>query len=582
MQPTRLFALGGMQEIGKTTIVVEHENEIVIIDAGIKFANSSETGIEGIIPDYTYLKENEKKIKGLFITHGHEDHIGGIPYLITQVKFDKIFAPAVAIDLIKTRLQNMKIQVPIEFVEIKTEEVFKFDNIKVDFWTSQHSIPDSFGIRVTTPNGSIFDTGDFRFDYTPIGNMTDFSQLEKFGKEGVSIFISDSTNSMSTDHSPTEQIIIKDIEDCIVKTEGKVIFTTFASNINRIKVAIDLAVKHNRKVCAFGKSMLNAIKVAQKYKFIDVPDKTFIDKKEVAKTPSKNILILSTGSQGEELAALSKMSSDSHPHVKLSHKDVVIFSSSAIPGNRMKIELLINQLYKIGAEAKENKVDGILHTSGHAYKDEHTKIFEILKPKYFVPYHGAYRQSAVHGHTAHMAGVKENNIFVIENGQVIELLNGVAKVSNEKIDTGPIYIDSYAATRETGHVIQMREKLAENGFVNVIAVIDKKRNDIVGKTKIISRGAIYVKSSIDEMENIQRLAHGSILFVIKNNPNWTKDDIKSLVSARVEQYFYKSKRRNPVVLVSIMEKGEQSFDKQKNFKKKEKPKVEENEEDGED
>lgn len=577
MQPTRLFALGGMQEIGKTTIVVEHENEIVIIDAGIKFANSSETGIEGIIPDYTYLKENEKKIKGLFITHGHEDHIGGIPYLIRQVKFDKIYAPAVAIELIKTRLSNMKIKTNVEFVEITTEEIFKFDKIKVDFWTSQHSIPDSFGIRVTTPNGSIFDTGDFRFDYTPIGNMTDFSQLEKFGKEGVSIFISDSTNSMSNEHSPTEQVIIKDIEECIVNTEGKVVFTTFASNINRIKVAIDLAVKHNRKVCAFGKSMLNGIKVAQKYKFIDVPDKAFIDKREVAKMPPKNVLILSTGSQGEELAALSKMAYDEHPHVKLGHKDVVIFSSSAIPGNRMKIELLINQIYKIGAEAKENKVDGILHTSGHAYKDEHRKIFDILKPKFFVPYHGAYRQSAVHGHTAHVSGVKEENIFIVDNGQVIELLNGNARVIKETIDPGPIYIDSYAATRETGKVIEMRAKLAENGFVEVIVTIDRQKNEIVGKTKIVSRGAIYVKNSAEEMENIQRLAHGSILYVIKNNSNWKEDEVRALVSSRVEQYFYKSKRRNPVVIVSILDKGKPMLPA------KPKAKIEnENDEDGED
>lgn len=553
MQATKFFALGGMQEIGKTTLVVEHENEIVIVDAGIKFTNSIETGVDGIIPDYTYLKENEHKIKGLFITHGHEDHIGGIPYLVTQVKIPVIYAPAIAIELIRDRLKDRKVKVNVEFIEITPELEVQFNHLGVDFWTSQHSIPDSFGIRVKTPNGNIFDTGDFRFDYTPIGNQTDFTRLEQFQKEGVDILISDSTNSMSPQHSPTEQTILVDIEQVIKETPGKVIFATFASNVNRVKAVIDLAVKHKRRVCAFGRSMVKAIDIAKKLKFIDVPEETFVDKRDLASLSDKEVLILSTGSQGEEMANLSRVADGKQNWLALKGEDVIIFSSSPIPGNNMKIELLINKLYKVGADVKENKIDGMFHTSGHAYKDEHKKIFEIVKPGFFIPYHGAYRQSAVHGYTATENGVPKQNVILIENGEVVELLNRQVRKTGEKIDHGPIYIDSGNATKQTSTVINVREKLGQNGFINVIVVIDKKKNEIVGRTRVISRGALYVKEAGDIIQQVQKMAHGAILYTIKNNPNWTKKDIKEIVEQRIQPFFYKLKRRNPIVITSVME-----------------------------
>lgn len=553
MKPTRFFALGGMQEIGKTTLVVEYDQEIVIIDAGIKFTNSIETGVDGIIPDYTYLANNEHKIKGLFITHGHEDHIGGIPYLITQVDIKRIYAPLFAIELIKERLRDKKIQTEVEFIEIKRDLVFKFENIAVDFWTSQHSIPDSFGIRVKTPNGSIMDTGDFRFDYTPIGNLTDFSKLEEWAKDGIDIFISDSTNSMSPDHSPSEANILVDIENIIKETKGKLLFSTFASNMNRVKAVIDMAQRNGRRVCAFGRSMIKVIDIAKKIKFIDVPESVFVDKREISNLEDKEVLILSTGSQGEELAALTQIAQGRQKWVQLTDQDVVILSSSAIPGNAMKIELLINQLYKAKADVKENKIDGMLHTSGHAYKDEHLKIFNIVKPKYFIPYHGAYRQSAVHGYTATQTGMSKDNVFIIENGDVVELRNHVVTQTKEKIDHGPIYIDSKVASRATGEVIAIRETLGSNGFINIIVTIDKAKNEIVGRTKIISRGALYVKESADIISQIQKISHGTVLYIIKNNPKWTKKDIKDSIKSRVKPFFYKLKRRNPVIVVTIME-----------------------------
>ncbi len=556
MSKTKFFALGGMMEIGKTTLVVEHENEIVIIDAGIKFTNSMETGVEGIIPDYSYLKENEDKIKGLFITHGHEDHIGGIPYLIQQVKIKKIYAPALAIAYLKYKLKDKRVNVPVEFVEITKESDFKFDKISLDFWTSQHSIPDSFGIRVKTPNGNIFDTGDFRFDETPMGNLTDFKKLEQMAEEGIDILISDSTNSMSPDKSPTEQKILKDIEKLIKEAKGKVIFTTFASNVNRVKVAIDLAIKYKRKVIPFGRSMVNAINITTEMGTLEIPSGVVIDKRDIDKYKDEELLIIATGSQGEEMAAVSRMATGKHAQVTLKDKDIVIFSSSPIPGNRMKIENLINNLYKVGADIKENKVDGMIHTSGHAYHGEHMQIFNIAKARNFVPYHGAYRQSAVHGMTAVESGMPKENVFLIENGEVLYLEKGKVTRSDEYIDPGPIYIDGKNATADTAKAIAERVKLGESGFINFIFTIDSKTNNIIGRSRMISRGALFINDSRDLMDQVQKLAHGAALYTVKNKTGWTKADLKLAVKKRVEPFFYKEKRRRPVIVVSIIEKIE--------------------------
>ncbi|WP_236630740.1 ribonuclease J [Mycoplasma sp. ATU-Cv-508] len=488
------------------------------------------------------------------MTHGHEDHIGGVPYLLQQVDLKRIYGSGVAIAFMRKRLDNMKIKTKVEFIEYERDSVYRFKHMEVDVWTAQHSIPEAYGVRVKTPDGAIMDTGDFRFDYSPIGNLTDFTKLRQMGDEGLDILISDSTNSMLPEHSPTEQNIMRDLERNIASARGKVIFTTFASNMNRVKVGIDLAVKHKRKVCVFGRSMINGMEIAKRFKFIDVPEEVFVDKKEIDKIPDEKLFILSTGSQGEEMAALWQMASGRHQYVKLKNKDVVIFSSSPIPGNRVKVELLINQLYKVGAEARENRVDGLLHISGHAYKDEHKTIFNVTRPKYFIPYHGFYRQSAVHGQTAYECGVPRENIFLIENGQVVELKKGVVRLTKLRIPHGPIYIDSTIAKAETLEIIDVREKLAQNGFVNIIAMVDRAKREIIGKTRVISRGALYVQESREEITTIQRLAHGAILYTIKNNPNWTRKNVVDLVVSRIGPFFYKHKRRNPMVVVSLLEK----------------------------
>ncbi|UWD34228.1 ribonuclease J [Mesomycoplasma molare] len=552
MKPTKLFALGGMQEIGKSTLVIEHENDIVVIDAGIKFADTFTTGIKGIIPDYSYLKENESKIKGLFITHGHEDHIGGVTYLLQEVNIPTIYAPRIAIQYLKAKFEDRGIRKKINYVEIERDAIHEFNTLKVDFWTAQHSIPDAFGIRVSSPNGSIMCTGDFRFDYTPIGNLTDFSKLEQIGKEDLSVLLSDSTNAMRPFHSPSEKDILKDIESHMLDAKKKIIITAFASNLTRVKVIIELAAKLGKKVVTFGRSMVSGVQIGRKMGYINVPNDVFIDKKNISQYQDNELVILTTGSQGEQMAALTRMSQGKHPQVTLKKGDMIIFSSSPIPGNRIKIELLVNKLYKTGAIIKENGVDGYLHTSGHAYKEEHEKIFRITKPTYFVPYHGEFRMSVIHGQTAIENGVNPNNVIVPKIGEVLHLINKKLVKTKEFINPGPIFIDGDVVSKVNINLMKERLALGENGFVYVSIAIDRVKNIIVGRPRIVSRGSFYVKTSTEFVEELKRLVHGAVLFTIKNKADWTIPELKQLIKDRLIPYFYKEKRRNPIIISTFL------------------------------
>lgn len=552
MSPTKIFGLGGMQEIGKSTLVIQYENHIFIIDTGIKFCDSYVTGVNGSIPDFTFLAENQDKIEGLFITHGHEDHIGGVPYLVQQVDVKKIFAPRIAIQYLKLKFEDMKIKRNIEFIETEKDAVWTFGPCQVDFWTAQHSIPDAFGIRIKTPNGSLMMTGDFRFDYTPIGNFTDFNKLKQIGDEGLDVLFSDSTNAMRPNHSPSESDILKDIKKYMLEAEKKIIVTAFASNLTRIKAIIELGATLNKKVVAFGRSMVDGIDIGRRLGYINVPDEVFIDKKSLSKFGDNELLILTTGSQGEELAGLAKMSWGKHPNITIKPKDTIIFSSSPIPGNRSKIELLVNRLYKLGAIIRENGVDGYLHTSGHAYKEEHRKIFELTRPKYFMPYHGEYRMSVVHGYTAIESGVDAKNILIARLGDVYYLENHQVRLSNEKVYFGPVFIDGNILSKTNSQIIKERSELGQNGFMHVVLAINKEKNLIIGKPRIVSRGAFYVKNSLHLIEEAKRLVHGAILYTIKNSNDWTVPQLKQLIIDRLAPFFYKNKRRDVVIIPTIL------------------------------
>ncbi|MCV3753487.1 ribonuclease J [Mycoplasma enhydrae] len=552
MKPTKIFGLGGMQEIGKSTLIIEYDKHIFIIDTGIKFCDTFVTGISGSIPDFSYLAENQDKIEGLFITHGHEDHIGGVPYLVQQVDIKRIYAPRIAIQYLKLKFADMKIKTNVEFIEIHKDLVVNFDDCSVDWWTAQHSIPDAFGVRVKTPNGSLMMTGDFRFDYTPIGNLTDFSKLKQMGDEGLDVLFSDSTNSMRPNHSPSESDILKDIKKYMLEAERKIIVTAFASNLTRIKAIIELGATLGKKVIPFGRSMVDNVDIGRRLGYINAPDEVFIDKKNMSKYNENELLILTTGSQGEEMAGLAKMSFGKHPNVTIKPKDTIIFSSSPIPGNRSKCELLVNRLYKLGAIIRENGVDGYLHTSGHAYKDEHLKIFELTRPKYFIPYHGEYRMSVVHGYTAIESGLEPNNVIVANLGDVYYLQNHKISLAEEKVYFGPVFIDGNILSKTNSQIMKERMELGQNGFINVIVAINKEKKIILGKPRIISRGAFFVKNSLHLVEEAKRLVHGAILYTIKNEKEWTIPQLKQLIIDRLDPFFYKNKRRNIVILPTIL------------------------------
>lgn len=571
MNPTRIIPLGGVQEIGKATLLIEQDDHIFLIDAGIKFADTFTTGIKGIIPNYSYLNLPNKKVEALFITHGHEDHIGGVIYLVKQTKLKKIFAPKIAISYLKLKFEEHKITRKIEFFEIDKNDSYKFQKgVVVDFWTAQHSIPDAFGVRITTPHGKIMCTGDFRFDYTPIGNYTDFARLDEIGKQGLTALLSDSTNAMRPFHSPSEKDILVDIKKHMENAKRKIIITAFASNLTRVKVIIELAAQLDKKIVTFGRSMIQGIKIGRKLGYIDVPSDIFIDKKQLSSIDDSKLVVLTTGSQGEQLAALSRMSYGKHPSIKISKGDTVIFSSSPIPGNRMVIELLINRLYKLGATIKENGTDGYLHTSGHAYRHEHDKIFQLTKPKYFIPYHGEYRMSIVHGQSGVENGVDPNNIIIPEAGRVYEMKGEVITPTNEMIDYGPIYIDGTSILNTNAALIKERAKLGTSGFVSTILTINKKTNSIIGKPQIISRGAFFVKNSTKLIEETKRIVHGSILHCIRNNSNWTIPELKQLIIDRLSTLYHKERRRVPLIIpiFNIIDTDEAKDKNNKNKKDK--------------
>ncbi|MBG0730915.1 ribonuclease J [Mycoplasma sp. 'Moose RK'] len=551
VNPTRFFGLGGMQEIGKSTLVIEDDNDIVIIDAGIKFANLFSTGIKGMVPNYQYLQENQAKIRGLFITHGHEDHIGGIIYLVQEVDIKKIFAPKIAIEYLKAKFEDQKIKPKVQFVEIVKDEIHCFNTLTVDFWTAQHSIPDAFGVRVTSKHGSIMCTGDFRFDYTPIGNYTDFERLKQIGKQNLTVLFSDSTNAMRPNHSPSERDILADIEMHMRAATRKIIITAFASNLTRIKALIEIGIKLEKKILVFGRSMVNGINIGRRSGYINVPDDVFLGK-NLTGIDENQMLILTTGSQGEQLAALDRMSNKKHPKINIEPRDMIIFSSSPIPGNKIKIEHLINRLYKLQAIIKENGPDGYLHTSGHAYKAEHEKIFQLTKPKYFFPYHGEYRMCVSHAQTAIESGINTKNIFIPENGQVFEMIDEEIYQTNKKIPCEPIYIDGETISRDNSKIINDRQSLRENGFVFVLIPVDKAKNLIAGRISIVTKGVFTLRTGNQIIAEIRRLVFSSIKYYFLNRQKWSPPQIKQLVKNRLSSYFYRTKRWKPVILSKIV------------------------------
>ncbi len=547
---TKIVVLGGLGEVGKNMYCVMHEDEIIIIDAGISFPEGELLGIDYVLPDYTFLKQNEDKIKALVITHGHEDHIGAIPFLLQSVNIPAIYAPKQAKELIALKLEDRNIRYDNLFA-YTDETRLKFGKIEIEFIRTTHSIPDSHGISITTPDGRIITTGDFKFDLTPIGPMADLHKMAEIGKKGVDLLISDSTNALNEGFSISETKVDSALNDIFDKYDNRrLIIATFASNIYRLKHIVETCYKHNRKICVFGRSMENNIEISLKF--------GYINHKEILVTPEEantmkpgEIAILCTGSQGEPLAALSRIADSTHKQIKIRPDDIVIFSSSPIPGNALSIGRTINKLYLQGVKVFTNTSLSEIHTSGHANIEELKLMIRLLMPKYLMPFHGDYRMLKNHANVGIECGIPSENTFVLQNGNTLELTNHII-TKGENVISNDIYVDGSRLGEINGAVLRDRKIMASDGILVVIANVDMKKRELLIKPNITTRGFIQVNENETVIRKLEALAANSIIDKLKNNAS-NFIDIKNQITSDLFSYVYELTGRKPIILPVILD-----------------------------
>lgn len=547
---TKIVVLGGLGEVGKNMYCVMHGDELIIIDAGVSFPEGELLGIDYVLPDYTFLKQNQDKIKALIITHGHEDHIGGIPFLLQTVNVPAIYAPNQAKELIALKLEDRNIRYDNLFV-YTDETKLTFKNIEVEFFKTTHSIPDSHGISIKTPNGRIVTTGDFKFDLTPIGPIADLHRMAEIGKKGVTLLISDSTNALNEGMSISESKVDGALADIFSKYKyHRIIIATFASNIYRLKHIVETCSKENRKICIFGRSMENNIDISIKGGYIDHKE-LFITPEEVSNLKPGEVCILCTGSQGEPLAALSRIAEGTHKQIKLRPDDIVVFSSSAIPGNALSISKTINKLYLKGVKVFTNTSLSELHTSGHANQEELKLMIRLLMPKYLMPFHGDYRMLQRHARVGIECDIPKENTFVLQNGDILTMIDEKIE-KKEKIPAPDVYVDGNRIGEIGGAVLRDRKIMASDGILVVIANIDMKKRTLLIKPNITTRGFILINENEDLIHKIEGMASNIIREKLKEQ-NVTFQDIKNQITQDLIPEIYELTGRRPIILPIILD-----------------------------
>ncbi|MCF1846699.1 ribonuclease J [Lactobacillus mulieris] len=549
-----VFAIGGLGEIGKNMYCVQYQDEIIIMDCGIKFPEDDLLGINYVISDYSYLIKNRKKIKALVVSHGHEDHIGGIPFLLEKIPEIPVYATPFALALIKGKLDEHGILKTTELHEEYEDTVLTFDKLSVTFFRTTHSIPDTLGIAVHTPLGAVIFTGDFKFDLTPVMNQPapDFQRMAKLGDEGVLALLSDSTNAEVSAFTKSERFVAKSLNNIIKGIDGRIIFATFASNLYRVSTAVEAAIETGRKIAIFGRSMENGIQNGIDLGYLNVPKDLIVDANEINRLKPNEAMILCTGSQGEPLAALSRIADGTHRQISIQPGDTVIFSSNPIPGNTLSVNHLINKLMEAGANVIHGKVNNV-HTSGHGGQEELKMMVRLAKPKYMIPVHGEYRMQVIHTHLAQDAGVPKENTFVLSNGEVVAFSPEGSRIAGH-IPAGDVFVDT-AGTADVGNVVvRDRQILSEEGLVVAVATVDSKHQRVLAGPDILSRGFVYMRESQDLISQAQKNVYHVLRTQMAKKPRPSENDIRKAIIANLQDFLYARTERRPLILPMIIEK----------------------------
>ena len=546
----KIIPLGGVNEIGKNLTAIEYKNDIVIIDCGLRFPDEDMFGIDLVIPDITYLLKNRERVTGIFLTHGHEDHIGALPYFLKQLNVP-VYGTKLTLGIVETKLKEHGLLSTTELIRVKPRDVIRLNSVSVEFIKTNHSIADSVAIAIHTPLGVVLHTGDFKVDYTPIdGEPMDFARFAELGKKGVLVMMADSTNVERPGYTMSEKVVGESLVKIFGKAKGRIIMATFASNIHRIQQIIEAGKIYGRKVAVSGRSMENNMQVAMDLGYIDVDKETLIGIDHINKYNDNELVVITTGSQGEPMSALSRMASSDHRKVNIKQGDTVIISATPIPGNEKLVSRVINQLFKNGADVIYESLAQI-HVSGHAYQEELKLMQALVKPKFFIPVHGEYRHLKKHGELAMSVGLPENNLIIADIGDVIEVTRNSIK-KNGSVAAGQVFVDGLGVGDVGNIVLRDRKHLSQDGILTVVVTLSKENKAIVAGPDIISRGFVYVRESEPLMDEARDIVKSILLECEEKKINdWAT--LKSRVRDELRSYLYEKTKRKPMILPIIME-----------------------------